>query len=310
MELGLMTEPQVGGTFASHVRLARWCEANDVAVFARSDHYLNGGTSAPATDAFAALAGLARETDDVLLCVLVSPITFRHPAVIAKSAATLDELSEGRFVLGVGTGWMEQEHEAFGLELPPLGERFERLEEALRYLWAAFGRSSGGMAGAYYSLADIDVLPRPNHLPIVVGGGGPRKTPTLAGRYADEYNQFVVGRPALAERLEVFRAAARGAGRDPDDLLVSVVTQAYVGATDAEYREVLRKAAASRDMTPAAFEERLASRRMLHGTPSQVGDIVADLREQGVGRIYVQYFRSLDDIGNHELDRMIELVRG
>ncbi len=310
MDFGLMTEPQVGGTFASHVRLARWCEANDVTVFARSDHYLNGATSAHATDAFTALAGLARETDEVRLSVLVSPITFRHPAVIAKSAATLDELSDGRFELGVGTGWMEEEHDAFGLELPPLGERFDRFEEALRYLHAAFGRAGGGTSGAHYSLADVEVLPRPANLPIVVGGGGPRKTPTLAGRYADEYNQFSNSRAALGERLDVFRQAAQAAGRDAGDILVSVVTQAYVGSDDAEYRDVLGEAAASRDLTPEEFEQRLASRRMLHGTPDRVADIIADLEDQGVGRIYVQYFRSLDDIENDELDRMIGLVRG
>ncbi len=310
MEFGLMTEPQVGGTFAAHVRLARWCEANDVAVFARSDHYLNGATSAHATDAFTALAGLARETDDVRLSVLVSPITFRHPAVIAKSAATLDELSDGRFELGVGTGWMEEEHDAFGLDLPPLGERFDRFEEALRYLRAAFGRAGGGTTGEHYSLADVEVLPRPANLPIVVGGGGPRKTPTLAGRYADEYNQFSNSRAALDERLDVFRAAAGAAGRDPDDILVSVVTQSYVGYDDAEYREVLSAAAASRDVTPEEFEQRLASRRMLHGTPEKLQETIADLEDQGVGRIYVQYFKSLDEIENNELGRMIELVRG
>ncbi len=310
MEFGLMTEPQVGGTFASHVRLARWCEANDVAVFARSDHYLNGSTSAHATDAFAALAGLARETDDVLLCVLVSPITFRHPAVVAKAAATIDELSDGRFVLGVGTGWMEEEHDAFGLDLPPLGERFDRFEEALRYLRAAFGRTTGGVDGEHYRLADIEVLPRPARLPIVVGGGGPRKTPSLAGRYADEYNQFSVGRDALEERLAVFREAAREAGRDPDDILVSFVTQAYVGRDDAEYRRVLGEAAAARGLPPEEFEERLASRRMLHGTPSQVDETIAELAEQGVGRIYLQFFRSLDDIESPELDRIIAVVAG
>ncbi len=310
MEFGLMTEPQVGGTFDSQVRLARWCEANGVAVFARSDHYLDGDRSGHATDAFTALAGVARETDRVELCILVSPITFRHPAVIAKSAATLDELSGGRFVLGVGTGWMEQEHEAFGLELPPLGERFDRFEEALRYLWAAFGRAPGGMDGEHYSLADVEVLPRPARLPIVVGGGGARKTPTLAGRYADEYNQFSNGRTALAERLDVFRAAASDAGRDPDDILVSIVSQAYVGATNAEFRDVLGEAAAARDLAPEDFEQRLAARRMLHGTPAQISETIADLEDQGVGRIYVQYFRSLDDLPNHELDRMIEVVRG
>ncbi len=310
MELGLMTEPQVGGSFASHVRLARWCEERDLAVFARADHYLNQAESGHALDALTALGGLARETDRVGLCVLVSPLTFRHPAVIAKSAATLDELSGGRFSLGVGTGWMEAEHEAFGLELWPLAERFARLEEALRYLHAAFGRTPGGMDGEYYSLADVAVLPRPANVPIVVGGGGARKTPTLAGTYADEYNQFSDSAAALTERFDVFREAAHAAGRDPDDILVSVVTQVYAGATDAEYREVLAAAAASRGVSPEEFEQRLAGRNMLHGTPSKLQEALAGFEDLGIGRVYLQFYRSLDEIGTDELDRTLELVRG
>ncbi len=309
MEFGLMTEPQVGGTYDSHVRLARWCENNGVAVFARSDHYLNGTTSAHATDAFTALGGLARDTSDVKLCVLVSPISFRHPSVIAKAAATIDELSGGRFELGVGTGWMAEEHDAFGLKLWPMKERFARLEEALRYLWAAFGRAGGGFAGDYYRLADVDVLPQPRHLPLVVGGGGERKTPTLAGRYADEYNQFVRAPAELEARFEVFRDAARAAGRDPDAILVSVVTQAYVAADEAGYRALLEDAARSRGIGAGEFEERLAGRHILRGTPDQARRIIADLADLGVGRLYVQFFRSLDDLPNEELDEVFGVLR-
>ena len=121
--------------------LARWCEDNEVAVFGRSDHYLFGNSSHHATDAFASLAGVARETTTAQLCVMVSPITFRHPGVIAKMAATIDEMSDGRMVLGVGTGWMEEEHTGFGLPFPEWKERFERLTESLGYLHAAFGRA-------------------------------------------------------------------------------------------------------------------------------------------------------------------------
>ena len=196
MEFGLMVEPQVGGSYAELRDLARWAEGQGLDAFARSDHFLNQEEPAPSTDALTTYGGLAEATDSIRLVVLVTPLTFRHPAVIAKTAATLDEMSGGRFVLGVGTGWMQSEHDAFGLDLPPLAERFDRLGETLAYLRAAF-TSNEGFGGQYYHLAPIDVLPRPTDLPIVVGGGGPKKTPTYAGRFADEIQSLVCRRYGL-----------------------------------------------------------------------------------------------------------------
>ena len=308
MDYGILTEPQIGGTYEAHVRLARFCENNGVAVFGRSDHYLWGTRSNHATDAFTALAGLARDTDTAKLCVLVSPITFRHPAVIAKSSATIDEMSGGRFILGVGTGWMQEEHDAFGLELWPMKERFERLEEALRYLRAAFAGAE--FEGSYYRLTHDDILPRPHSLPIIVGGGGPKKTPTLAGRYADEYNQFSTTPDELQARFDVFRKAAADAGRDPDSILVSIVTQAYVGRDQAEYREIIAAGAQRRDIAEDEFEERLRSRNVLHGTPERVADYVATLRDLGVGRLYVQVLDPLDEVDTDALADVFAIVRG
>ncbi len=308
MDYGILTEPQIGGTYAAQVRLARFCEDNDVAVFGRSDHYLWGSKPTHATDAFASLAGLARDTTTAKLCVLVSPITFRHPAVIAKTAATIDEMSGGRMILGVGTGWMEAEHDAFGMELWPMNERFARLEEALQYLRAAF--SGGGFDGEYYRLADREVRPRPQNLPIIVGGGGPKKTPTLAGRYADEYNQFSARPDALEERFDVFRKAAVDAGRDPDSILISIVSQAYVGRNDAEYSAVIEAAAAARDLSRDEFEDRIGSRNIVHGTPDRVADQMTTLRELGVGRLYVQILDPLDDVDTDALARTFAIIRG
>ncbi len=161
LQVGLMVEPQLGGTYADLVGLARWAEETGFDVFARSDHYLDMDVSRPVTDAFVGLAGVATETDSIGLAVLVSPITFRHPAVIAKSAATLHEMTGGRFELGVGTGWMEGEHAAFGMRLPPIGERFEMFEEALAYLAAALGRTGGPVDGAHYRMDDVVPLPSP-----------------------------------------------------------------------------------------------------------------------------------------------------
>jgi len=215
MELGLFVEPQLGGSYRRLVELAKWAENNGLDAFARSDHYLHGETSAHATDAMVSLAGVASETESIKLISLVSPITFRHPAVMAKAATTLDEISGGRFTLGVGTGWMESEHEAFGLDLPPLGERFDRFTEALAYIRAVFD-GGGTVEGKYYSLNAPSVHPAASDgLGIVIGGSGKRRTPTLAGHFADEYNMFVTNSETLAQRIDVMRDAATGVGRNP-----------------------------------------------------------------------------------------------
>ena len=156
-----MTEPHLGGTYDQQLEAARFCEEEGLVSFARCDHFLSGGDPPPdATDAFAVLAGLARDTSDIRLCVLVSPITFRHPAVIAKNAATIDQMSGGRLDLGVGTGWMELEHVNLGIPFPEWKERWSRFEDALEYFEAAFGDGHARYEGPHYSL-DADVKPKP-----------------------------------------------------------------------------------------------------------------------------------------------------
>lgn len=284
-----MTEPQMGATYDQLLALARWGEDNGLSAFARSDHYYwSSDPRPPATDAFASLAGLARETGSIRLCVLVTPLTFRHPAVIAKNAATIDEMSGGRFDLGVGTGWMEEEHEAFGLPFPSTAERFARLEEALSYLDAAFEEGHGTYEGEHYRL-DADVQPTPTGIRIVVGGSGPQRTPALAGARADEYNHFLAPATELAPKIDVMRSAADGR-----PVAVSVMGAPLVGRNDAEYRERLGRAAGQRDMAPEDFERRLAARGVPHGTPPQAAETLAALEEVGVEKWYVQWL----DVGD------------
>jgi alkanesulfonate monooxygenase SsuD/methylene tetrahydromethanopterin reductase-like flavin-dependent oxidoreductase (luciferase family) len=303
MEFALMTEPQAGGTYAEILAAARWAEARGLTAFARSDHYLNRTTAPPATDAFATLAGLARETERIRLTVLVSPISFRHPAVIAKTAATIDEMSGGRLELGVGTGWMQEEHDAFGLHLwPSQRERFERLFDALAYLRAAFDPGNPGSSGRHYSLAEIDVLPKPRNLPIIVGGSGRKKTPALAGRFADEYNFFVTPPEDAAARIAVMRDAAAEVGRDPDSIRVSMMGPVLAGPDETTYRERLRAIAAKRDRTPEEHEEILGRNSIPHGTPEQVRETIDRLAGAGIGRYYVQVYAPMGDLDFDELD--------
>jgi alkanesulfonate monooxygenase SsuD/methylene tetrahydromethanopterin reductase-like flavin-dependent oxidoreductase (luciferase family) len=203
-----MTEPHLGGTYDQQLEAARWAESAGLVSYARCDHYLSGRDPSPdATDAFAVLAGLARETSDIRLCVLVTPITFRHPAVIAKNAATIDQMSAGRLDLGVGTGWMELEHAAYGIPFPDWSERWSRFEEALDYLDAAFGEGRAEFEGSHYSL-DADVKPKPGGIRLVIGGSGPTRTPRLAGNRADEYNLFICGPDEARAKISVMRDAA------------------------------------------------------------------------------------------------------
>ena len=301
LRLAVMTEPHLGGTYEQLLAAARLTEDAGLATFARSDHYLSGRMPTPAaTDAFATMAALARDTRGLGLTILVTPVTFRHPAVIAKQAATIDELSDGRFSLGVGTGWSEPEHTAYGLPFPDWAERFERLEETLGYLKAAFGKTAGGFAGRYYSLADIEVRPQPSSIPIIVGGSGPHRTPDLAGRFADEYNHFQVPLSELRPKVDRVRAAALAAGRNPHAISVSMIGFAVTAPTEAGYRQRLAAEAVARDVSPDEREQQLRDQGVPHGPGPQAREMLAAMEEGGVDTFYLVHL-DLSDLTELEV---------
>lgn len=310
MEFGVMVEPQLGGSYDDLLAIATAAENAGFASIARSDHYLSAGESAPTTDALSTLAGLARETSTIRLTVLVTPLTFRHPGVISKTAATISEMSGGRFELGVGTGWMEQEHRVLGIDLPDMRTRFSLLFETLAYLQASFGRGGGGYVGRHFSLEDVELLPRPvPPPPIIIGGSGMNRTPSLAGRFADEYNMFASDAATLAERKRVMRATAAEFGRDPDAIKVSILTTAVIGADEAEYRSILKATAAARSREPEELEEILRSRRVIHGTYEQAAALVAEYAAEGIDRIYVQHFSPLPAIAAEDFSTLLGALR-
>jgi alkanesulfonate monooxygenase SsuD/methylene tetrahydromethanopterin reductase-like flavin-dependent oxidoreductase (luciferase family) len=270
--------------------LARWAEAEGLAAVALPDHYLSStDPSLPGWDNLMVLAGLARDTERIQLVSLVSPITFRHPAVYAKTAVTLAEMSGGRFTLGLGTGWMEEEHRMFGLAFPQQKQRFAMLEEALAYLQAHL--AGEGFQGDHYQLEEWAAAPRPP-VPIVIGGTGAKKTPTLAGRYGDEYNAFVD--PGLADRIKICREAAAAAGRDPQQVMISCVGGAVVGSTEELYRRALEGMAGFIGRPVDQLEPGLKKRGRVHGLPDKVRGQMAELEALGVRRFYIQLY-GLDD---------------
>ncbi|MET0565907.1 MAG: LLM class flavin-dependent oxidoreductase [Acidimicrobiia bacterium] len=297
-----MTEPQIGGTYEQILRAARLAEVEGLHSFARSDHLAWQGDPAPdATDAFATMGGLARDTDSVRLAVLVTPITFRHPAIIAKNASTIDQMSGGRFDLGVGTGWNDFEHEALGIPFPESAERWARLEDALGYLEAAFAEVGGTYSGPFYSL-DLEVRPKPTGIRLIIGGSGPKRTPALAGARADEYNIFICPADDAREKIRVMREAA--GDRLVEATMMGPVT---VAGTDAELTELIAEAAVRRHITSDELIARWERSGMLFGTPTRLQEQMGALEEAGVQRIYLQWLDLADYDG---LARMVELARG
>ncbi len=296
MEYAIQT---IGATYEDFLHAARWAEGKGLAAFAIPDHYLYGGDetglSRPAYDAFPVMAGLARETERIELVILVAPITFRHPAVLAKNAASIQEMSGGRFKLGVGTGWLELEHEKFGLELPDVKERFARLEESLGYLRAAFADPPTDFSGEYYQLQGFDMRPRPE-LKLVVGGTGAKRTPRLAGTYADELNAYPASPDEYQAKIRRARQAADAAGRDPAALLVSSSGQIVAADTEQEYRDKITAIAAESGADPEELESEAAKRNAPRGTWEQVRTIIGGMESAGMRRFYFQGVFDPEDI--------------
>ncbi|HEY6800743.1 MAG TPA: LLM class F420-dependent oxidoreductase, partial [Agromyces sp.] len=227
MEYHVFTEPQQGASYDHQLAFAQAAERLGFDGFFRSDHYLHMGSGDPLpgpTDAWTTLAGLARETSRIRLGTLVSSVTYRQPSILAMQVAQVDAMSGGRAELGLGTGWFEREHRAYGIPFPP--KRFDLLEEQLEIvtgLWRTPVDETYSFDGAHYQLVDAPPLPKPaqERVPVIVGGAGPRRTPELAARFATEFNIGFRPEHAIAERFAGARAACERIGRDPGTLKLS-----------------------------------------------------------------------------------------
>src|SRR5215467_7862129 len=242
MQLRIFTEPQQGADYATLLSVTRAAEELGFDAFFRSDHYLTmAGSGLPGpTDAWVTLAGLARETSRIRLGTLMSPVTFRLPGPLAITVAQVDQMSGGRAELGLGTGWFDGEHTAYGIPFPPVGERFARLEEQLEIitgLWETPVGETFSFDGTHYTLSGSPALPKPAQRPrppVLIGGGGPARTPRLAARFADEYNIPFDTLEASVAAFGRVREACQEAGRDPGSLRYSAAQTVCCGRDEAE----------------------------------------------------------------------------
>jgi F420-dependent oxidoreductase-like protein len=291
-----MVEGQEDVTWEQWVGLARACEESGLEGLFRSDHYasVQGVPGRGSLDAWATLAALAALTERVRLGVLVSPATFRHPSELAKVVATVDHVSGGRVELGLGAGWLEQEHTAYGFPFPPLAERLDVLEEQLEIVTRTWTEEEFTFAGRHYALDDCPGLPKPVQQPrppLIMGGrAGPRAL-SLAARFADEYNTaFVTAEEAAARRRRLLAACER-AGRDPATMRFSLMTGCIVGTARAEVlaraRGVLRAIGDEHGDPEALLRSR--GDTWLVGTVDDVTARLEALAEAGVERVYLQH---------------------
>ncbi|MFD2840015.1 LLM class F420-dependent oxidoreductase [Populibacterium corticicola] len=296
MDFRIFTEPQQGATYTDLLAVAHATEQLGFDAFFRSDHYLSmggGGLPGP-TDAWLTLAGLARETERIKLGTLVTSATFRLPGVLAIQVAQVDQMSGGRVELGLGAGWFEAEHSAYGIPFPK--DKFSRLEEQLDVitgLWETPVGEKFNYAGKHYQLTDSPALPKPvsPKVPVIIGGTGPSRTPSLAARFATEFNTPFVEFDRLAPTFARVRAACEAIERDPNELVYSSAFVACVGRDEAEFTR--RAAAIGRN--PEELRE-----HGIAGTVSEAVHAIGRARDAGAERIYLQIL-DLSDLDHLDL---------
>ena len=298
MDIRTFIEPQQGATYDEQLAVAQATEAAGLDGFFRSDHYLAIGDSARAasgigpTDSWVTLAGIARETARIRIGTMLTAGTFRHPGALAIAAAQVDQMSGGRLEFGLGAGWYEAEHLAYGIPFPAkVGERLERLYEELEIITGLWRTPIGGRFsydGVFFKLSDGPALPKPFQQPtppVIVGGRGLNKTPALAARFANEWN---IPFQSVDQARVIFAAkepACAALDRDPATLCCSIALTTVCGENEAE----LARRAEAIGQDPVRLQE-----FGLYGTPTQIAERIAAYASVGIKRVYVQLFDVTD----------------
>jgi F420-dependent oxidoreductase-like protein len=294
MRICLMIEGQEDVTWADWRRLAVAAETAGFEGLFRSDHYMSvmAREERGSLDAWATLCALAPLTERIRLGTMVSPATFRHPSMLAKTVVTADHVSGGRVELGLGAGWQEREHAAYGFPFPALRERMDVLAEQLEIVRGSWDEGPFAFSGEHYTLAEAEHLPKPvqkPHPPLVIGGTAGPRSARLAARFADEYNTIFADAATCAERRDKVRAACEEIDRDPDTITFSLMTGLAIGedAADVERRavEILQWTGRPTD-DPG---ESLREQNFVVGMVPEVLDQLRALERAGVERIFLQH---------------------
>jgi alkanesulfonate monooxygenase SsuD/methylene tetrahydromethanopterin reductase-like flavin-dependent oxidoreductase (luciferase family) len=302
VRVALMIEGQEDVTWEDWVALAETCERFGIEALFRSDHYLSvsGAHQRGALDAWGTINALASRTSTLRLGTMVSPASFRHPSVLAKLATTADHVSGGRIELGMGTGWSEVEHRAFGFPFGTMAERMDVLEEQLAIVHDGHWKDGPfSVRGAHYVVEDLDPLPKPvqrPHPPLILGGNAGPRAARLAATYADEYNTVMPTLDEIRERRAAIAAACERAGREP--IPFSVMTTTLLGIDEADVR---RRAGELARRTGLDVDLGAVGDRWLSGTVAQVAERLGEYADAGVERVYLQHLL-------HRDVEMVELV--
>jgi F420-dependent oxidoreductase-like protein len=309
MKIGIMVEGQEGLTWERWFRVAERVESVGLDSLWRSDHFFSvmGRTERDSLEAWTSLTALAQRTRRITFGPLVSPMTFRHPALLARMAAAVDLLSDGRLVLGIGAGWNEDEHAAYGITLPPLKERMDRLEEGIKVMRALWKGGPVDLEGHYYALHGATARPRPprpSGPPLLIGGDGEVRLLAIVARYADEWNSHAPGPEAYRAKRKKLEEHCRTVGRDPDQIRRSWMG----GLLIAKDRDALQQRArwfksfmtALVDVPADGVVETLRSKSWLVGTPDEITAQLGEWSAAGVQRVMLQYY-DLDDMDSLNL---------
>ena len=299
MDLRIFIEPQQGASYDDQLRMAQHAERLGFDAFFRSDHYIvmGDGDGLPGpTDSWVTLGAIARETSTIRLGTLVTAATFRLPGILAISVAQVDAMSDGRIEIGLGTGWFDDEHTAYGIPFPSLGDRFDILTEQLEILTGLWSTPVGekfNYEGSHFRLANSPALPKPvqSPIPLIIGGSGLKRTPALAARFASEYNVPFDSLDDTSAAFDRVRAAVAAAGRSDDSIIYSAAQVVCVGADEAEFAR--RASAIGRE--PAELRE--------NGLAGTVDEVIAKAKtfgDVGATRLYLQVL-DLSDLDHVEL---------
>lgn len=297
MDLGVMIEGQEDLNWDLWRRIIRTTEDLGFESLWRSDHFfsLSGPHTRDALETFLSFVLVAEESSRIRFGPLVSSMTFRHPSLLARMAAQIDQLSGGRFVLGMGAGWNVAEHEAFGLPFPPLRERMDRLEEGVQVVQALWTDGPASFRGKHYSLHEAESFPKPvqQPLPVLIGGGGEKRTLRIAAKYAAEWNGVGMDVDGYLHKRAVLEAHCAEVGRDPAAIrhsqMVAFVIGRDVPAQKAHLTLIAEKIPALQRQSPDELLTSMRGRGWLIGTPAEIVDEIGRREEAGLSRVMLQH---------------------